>query len=344
MPNQRSRSPSEVLAAERSLFRDQVGLATRTQLIEQGVTEAQLRAALAQGRWLRRASGLYALPSYLESPNRRLMAACLLTGGVASHASAAWVWGLLDDAPTPPVVSVAHRRHATLAAMASNDRPKTVSHGPDRGDDLYPVVVHRSRDLPARSISVKNGIPTTNPLRTFVDLAGSINRNALDHAIDAALAKRLLSVESLLAEAGRQKRPGRRGPARLIAHLDRRRFVGAPSPSVLESRALRLLADAGIKVVNCETAIDNGHYRLDIELEHRVFVEVDGYAYHSSPEQKRRDDARRNQLRLMGTEFLVYDWRAVMQGTGGVLVSEVEAALSAKGSHGGTERDRSAGG
>ena len=303
--------------------------------MEIGVTDGQLRVAVAQGRWSRTAAGLYALPSCPDSPLRRLLAACLLTGGVASHASAAWAWGLLDEAPAPPVVSVTHRRHATLATVAPNDRPKTPDGLVGPGDP-YPVVVHRSRDLPPRSISVRNGIPTTNPLRTLVDLAGSIHPTALDDAIDVALAKRLVSVESLLAEAGRRKRPGRRGPAQLIAHLDRRRFVGAPAPSVLESRALRLLADAGIKVVNCETAVDNGHYRLDIELEHRVFLELDGYAYHSSPEQKRRDDARRNHLRLTGIEYLVYDWRAVMEGTGGVLVREVEAALSAKGSHSGT--------
>jgi very-short-patch-repair endonuclease len=330
--NQRSRSPSAVLAAERSIFRAQLGLATRTQLLEMGVADGQLRVAVAQGRWSRTAAGLYALPSHPDSPGRRLLAACLLTGGVASHASAAWVWSLLDDPPTPPVASVAHKRHATLATTATRDRSKALSAGSVGPNDLYPVVVHRSRDLAPTSISVRNGIPTTNPLRTFVDLAGSISPTTLDEAIDVALAKRLVSVESLLAEAGRQKRSGRRGPAQLMAHLDRRRFVGAPAPSVLESRALRLLADARIKVVNCETAIDHGHYRLDIELEHQIFVEVDGYAYHSSPEQKRYDDARRNQLRLMGVEFLVYDWRAVMEGTGGVLVREAMAALTAKGS------------
>ena len=38
------------------------------------------------------------------------------------------------------------------------------------------------------------------------------------------------------------------------------------------------------------------------------FIEVDGYAYHSSPEQLQRDNARRNALEVEGWQFLVYTW------------------------------------
>ena len=309
--------------AERSIFRAQMGLATRVQLLARGVTEPQLRVALAQRRWLRAARGLYALPSWPKSPKRSLLAACLATGGVASHASAAWVWSLLEEPPVPPVVSVAHRRHLTTPTSGGETSPGCFP-------ELRQLVVHRSRDLRPASISERNGIPTTNPLRSLVDLAATAEPAILDDAIDLALARRLVSVESLLAEAGRRKHQGRRGPTQLIAHLERRRFVGAPAPSVLESRALRLLADAGITVLRCETEADHGRYRLDIELEHDVFLEFDGYAYHWSPEQKRKDDARRNRLRLLGYEILVYDWRGVMEGRGGVLVSEAKAALRKK--------------
>jgi hypothetical protein len=315
---------SAIVSAERSVFRAQMGLATRVQLLKLGVTQQQIRTALTQGRWSRAAPGLYSLPSWPPSPRRRLLAACLATDGVASHASAAWIWDLLDQAPSPPVVSLAHRRHGVLTGVGAEAPLSAV------GPELGLVVVHRTRDLAAASISLRHGIPTTNPLRSLVDLAGASEPTVIDGAIDVALVKRLVSIESLVAEAQRLKRRGRRGPAQLMAHLERRSFIGAPAPSVLESRTLRLLANAGIKVVNCETVVDGGHYRLDIELEHRVFLEVDGYAYHWSPEQKRKDDARRNRLRLLGIEFLVYDWRAVMEGTGGSLISEVKAVLSTR--------------
>jgi hypothetical protein len=62
-------------------------------------------------------------------------------------------------------------------------------------------------------------------------------------------------------------------------------------------------------------------------LERQLFVEVDGYAYHWSPEQKRYDDARRNRLRLLGVNVLVYDWQAVVKGPT-MLVAEVRQVLA----------------
>lgn len=316
MPRRRVHTPPEIFAAESSIFRQQLGLATTTQLLRRGVTPAQVRSAIEQGRWVRSAFGLYALSSWPVSPGRRLLAACLATGGVASHASAVWLWDLLDEEPESPVVSVAHGLHPTTG------------NSPRSGGSLT-VVIHRPRDLPDSSLSEWHGIPTTNPLRSLVDFAGVTKPELLDGAIDVGLAARLVTVDALLAEARRLKKSGRRGPAQLIAALGRRGFVGAPAPSVLESRALRLLASAGINVVNCETVVDEGRYRLDIELHNHLFIELDGYTYHSSPEQKRRDDARRNRLRILGIEFLVYDWTATTTNKGG-FIREVKAAGDAR--------------
>jgi very-short-patch-repair endonuclease len=189
------------------------------------------------------------------------------------------------------------------------------------------VVVHRSSDLASTSVSYRQGIPTTNPLRTLVDLAGSAEPALLDEGIDAVLAVRLVTVEGLLAEAARLARHGRSGPKQLTERLEKRGFAGAPAPSVLESRALRLLAASKVKVEKCEVVVEGTGYRLDIQLEGSLFVELDGYAYHCSPEQKRYDDARRNKLRLMGLEILVYDWQTVAKH-GRQMVEEIRGALA----------------
>jgi very-short-patch-repair endonuclease len=73
--------------------------------------------------------------------------------------------------------------------------------------------------------------------------------------------------------------------------------------------------------------VEGTGYRLDIQLEGSLFVELDGYAYHSSPEQKRYDDARRNKLRLMGFEILVYDWQTVTKH-GRQMAEEIQGALA----------------
>jgi very-short-patch-repair endonuclease len=269
---------------------------------------------------VRTAHGLYALADWPVVPARRILAACLATGGVASHASAAWVWGLVRYQQSPPVVSVPHSRHPARPVGPSQKRPLSGS------PDLSGVRVYHSRDLSPECTSHWRGVPTTKPLRTLVDLAGDSNPELLDEAIDVALATRLVTVEGLLAEAGRLKRQGRRGPAQLIARLDGRRFTGAPAPSVLESKALRLLSSAGISVDKCEVVVDGGRYRLDIQLEGRLFVELDGYAYHWAPEQKRRDDSRRNRLRVLGFEILVYDWGTVVHEPSRLL-GEIKTAL-----------------
>jgi very-short-patch-repair endonuclease len=258
-----------------------------------------------------------------NSAERSLYAACLRYDGVASHESAAWLWGLLKREPSVPVVSVPHDRRPGVGT----DRATVVSR---RGDGSRAnAIVRRSRDLARSSTFYRQGIPTTNPLRTLVDLAGDTEPALLDEAIDAALAVRLVTVEGLLAEADRLARHGRSGPKQLTERLAKRGFAGAPSPSVLESRALRSLAASKISVEKCEVVVEGTGYRLDIQVEGSLFVELDGYAYHWSPEQKRYDDARRNKLRLMGFEILVYDWQTVTKH-GRQMAEEVRVALATR--------------
>ena len=270
---------------------------------------------------MRAARGLYALSAWPFSEHRRLLAACLTTGGTASHQSAAWLWGLVEQAPTIPVVSV---------PAEQRPRRQILSAG---AIDLRGFVVQRCRDLALSTASTRDGIPTTNPLRTIVDVAGTSPPTLLDEALDAALASRLVTVEGLLAEAQRLKRSGRRGPSKLTDQLRRRAFSGAPRPSVLEARTLRLLKSARVAVSQCEVVVDEGRYRLDVQLGERLFIEVDGYAFHWGPEHKAYDDARRNRLRLLGLVVLVYSWRDVVND-GPRMVREALAVVAALGAQG----------
>lgn len=200
------RNAVDLATAESAVFTDQLGLATRAQLLQHGLSDKQIWTAVARGRWLRPAPGLYALPNWPDVPTRRLLAACLMTGGVASHGSAAWLWGLLAEEPAPPVVSVPHEHHSP---QRGRRQPGPLARGVP---DLSATVVHRSRDLANGPISTRRGVPTTNPLRSLVDMAADATPALLDEAVDAALATRLVSVEALVAEAARLKRKGRKGP------------------------------------------------------------------------------------------------------------------------------------
>jgi very-short-patch-repair endonuclease len=273
-------------------FRNQYSLTTRRELRLLGVTAAEERRRRAAGEWEVAGPGVLRLAGSPLTPEQALLAACLACGptGVASHQSAAWMWGLLDRCPERPAVTVART-------------------GPSR---VRHVEVHRPVDYPAHVVMVRR-IPCTNPLRTLVDLAAVTRSDALDAAVDRALAQRLLTVGAIDAELRRLARRGRTGVAVLRDRLSRRGFIGAPHPSVLESRTLRLLRQHGIEPLACEVRMGpDGRYRVDALLAPNVVMEVDGFTYHSDPEQVAEDKRRRTRLRLEGIMVLDYTWRDIV--------------------------------
>lgn len=150
----------------------------------------------------------------------------------------------------------------------------------------------------------------------------------LESAVDAALSRRLVSAEAVLAEVQRLSRRGRRGTGVLRDSLHRRGISGAPAPSVLESKLLRLLRQNGIEPLGIEVKIgDDARYRVDCLVSPRVAVEVDGYAFHHTPEQKAEDERRRNRLRLGGQFLLTYTWRDITLD-GARVIAEIRQALS----------------
>lgn len=239
------------------------------------------------------------------------MAALLDAGdcSFASHQSAAWLWGL-GEAP---------ERHALTV-------PRSVS------SHVEGAEVHRLTHMPVQLSYVRN-LPCTNPLRTLVDLGAVTAGGALDEAVDRALARRLVTLEGLQAELGRVSKKGRNGTGRLRASLQRRGLTGAPNPSVLESKTIRLLRRSGIVPLAVEVvAGPDGRYRLDILLATGVAMEVDGFAYHATPEAKAYDERRRNEIRLSGVFLLVYTWTDIV-GDGRRVLIEVHRAMSQRLPH-----------
>jgi hypothetical protein len=268
------------------------GLITRSQAEQLGLSDDEIDGLLRRGFWERLHSRVYRLAASPRSPVQLLYGASLGAGAgaVASHRSAAWLWDLVDRAPPTPEISVPVGR-----------RPR-----------LDNVVVHRSNDLDlggARTRLIK-GIPTTDPLRTLVGFAAKASREDLTTAIDRALARRLTAVARIDDELRRLRRQGRPGIRALRSNLRTRGLIGVPHPSVLESRMMRLFVRSHLPVPKVEVVVGpQGEYRLDFSYpDRKKAIEVDGYAYHSSPEQVQRDNARRNSLEVQGWQFLVYTW------------------------------------
>jgi very-short-patch-repair endonuclease len=211
---------------------------------------------------------------------------------MASHATAAYLWELL---PTPPP-----RISITVART-----------GPGRKRPLPGVSIHRRDDLHRTDRAHRGPVPVTSVARTLCDLGQSVPTEVLDEAVDRALARRLVSARAMELGLRRLGGRGRTGPAQLRACLERRGVVGAPQPSVLESKVLRLLHRWGLTPLRCEHAVLAGTYRLDFLLVPGLALEVDGFTYHASPSAKAADTARRNRLVLSGLVVLQSDWLEV---------------------------------
>jgi very-short-patch-repair endonuclease len=196
------------------------------------------------------------------------MAAVLACGRTAalSHRSAACLFELLPHPARPGPIDV-----TTTAGHSGRHES---------------IDLHRARALAGHEIRCRHGIPVTSPNRTILDLAGCATDAELEAAVAEAFAHRLTNRAAL----ARAIVPGRRGAARLRALLD-----AGPrhTRSIPERRLLEAIRAAGLPEPLANHRI--GPWEVDLYWpEHRLVVEVDGYAAHSSPrafERDRRKDA-----------------------------------------------------
>jgi very-short-patch-repair endonuclease len=278
---------------------------SRGQALQAGLSEPAIGRLLRSGAWIRVYPTVYRLAGAPMTPLSWIRAALLAGGADAyvSHLSAAWLHGLVDRAPSRP--------HITVPA-----------HRSVRGE---PLEVTRTRHpvLPV----VERGFRCTSVARTILDCATLLGPEDLDLLVDRAVARRAVGLDALIAACRAADR--HRGRRLLSQRLGARGVAEGPSPSVLESRLARLLRAHGLPAPKAEVKWGpSRRYRLDFTYARvRLVMEVNGWAYHSSPEQARRDTARRNALNRAGWTVLEFDWWEVTNEPGRV-VAEVAAALA----------------
>lgn len=276
-----------------ALAQRQYGLLERRQLAAAGVSVSAVdRRAVREG-WQRLHPGVLALPGSVDSPERRILAAVLATGGqvAAARWTAAYLWGLTDRLRVPLTVVVAHGRRA----------PR-----------LDAVRTLRSRTLRPEDLVVRRGISLTTTERMLADLAAVTTRPELrDLAIDVRQ-RRMLDVP-LLWELYE-----RTWPVRGHEHLKRvlLDLGGEQVDSGLEWRTRGLLRRAGVPEPFPEPypVVVDGRVvaRIDIAWPAwKVGVECDGFRYHSERAQLERDTARQNLLVAHGWRLCRVTWRQV---------------------------------
>jgi hypothetical protein len=235
------------------LARRQSGNLTRAQLLEVGLTEGGVDRRLRNGSLVTRYHGVYCQAPARQDP-QALIAAAVLAGGptaVASHGSAAWLWGFLPRWDPPPEITLTQ----------GDRRPRH-------------ILTHRGPSLQPRDITRQHGIPTTTRARTLLDIAPRLTYKQLtrlvnNQRLDGHL--RLNALHDIIT----------RNPLHPAAKLLRPFTEDAANPtrSPLEDtfRAFIAKYDLPVPQINVRA----GGRELDaIFPDHDLIVEVDGWGYH----------------------------------------------------------------
>lgn len=288
----------------------QHGLASRHQLIKIGYTRRQIDTRVANNQWRRVAPSVFDVAPASADPRRPLHAAVLASRGLASHRSAAFLLGLIDEPPSRPEIVV--------SGCVSPD-----------GIDAR---VYRSRTIEPRDRTRVDGIGCTSATRTLLDLGAVVSTQVLAAAVSRSIVTRRSSVGKLLACVDGGPLHGRRGIALMRTVLEPYRADRAACESALEVLPADAIARSAVPAPRRQhqVRVEGKRFRLDTAWpEARVFVEVDGLADHA--ERRRFDSDRRRQNLLVAAGWLPlrYTWSDLTQRAFEV-IAEIAAVLRAR--------------
>lgn len=273
MGDKRRRVGHEALA---ELATQQHGVVATWQLERLGYGRNAVAKAAAVGRLYRIHRGVYVVGQRGLTWHGRCMGTVLAsTPSVASHLSAAWLWGLLRSRP--------ETLHVTCRGRRSGKRP---------------FVVHRA-DLARVDLARRDRIPVTSLSRTILDVAVTSRPRTVRRHVQIADDLKLFDLREMNDLLERTK--GHRGQAKVRAALALYEEKPVFTRSGLERRFLEVVREAGLPEPAMNLFVEG--YEIDAYwADHRFGVELDVYETHGSrlsfEEDRERDDA----LLLAGIE------------------------------------------
>jgi predicted transcriptional regulator of viral defense system len=281
------------------------------QLRALGLGDSGVRQRVAAGKLRRLHQGVYAIGLSPPSVEARFMAAVLACG---------------------PGAALSHRSAAAHLGLRPCNRSAVDVIAPRRtGKARAGIDVHRAAGLRACDVILLDGVPCTSVARTLLDLAGILDREGLERAVERAEILRIFdlhAVEDVLERAGR-----RREAAALRAVI----AAYAPDPaftrSELERRFLALCRKAGVPrpQVNTFRALPGDGFELDFTWpDRRLIAETDSHRYHSTRRAFENDRRRDQRLTVAGWRVVRFTWRQVF-GEPAEVGATLRALLSGEG-------------
>jgi hypothetical protein len=308
-------------AAERNLIGESHqtrGVFTRRRGIQLGVTDHVFDRRIASGAWLSLQPGVCVVTGTPVSHRTRLAAALMAVsdaddrprGRIAavSHSSAAWAHGLQRAAD-------ADRLEITVTGRAL--------------PILVGVEVHRSVRLDRCDVRGRDGLATTTPARTAIDMAPRMSRHQALALVDDVIGMQRGGT-SWVHRRAVDLAKGRRN----VAYLARMTHPDAAGEfrSWLERAGSQVFRQGGLPRPRWNVSIYRDARLLGVVDAlfdpAPVIAELDGPRFHDSPGQQRRDRARDRQLQIPGYAVLHFSYLEIVHEPA-LVISQLADALSA---------------
>jgi hypothetical protein len=273
----------------------QGGYLTRRQALACGMTEDEIRSRVRNRRWGRVKPGLYMLAGFQPTLRGRLLAATAVLGAVVSHQSAAELHDLPGVARGLAVVTV---------------RIRTTNRFPE-------VIVHQSTDLTDRRVVEIEGLPTTDVIRTLIDLFPILKKpSAIGKIIDRLVIDGRATLEEIAREVELLARHGKPGIKVGRAAIEPRLGETYIGESEVEALALRLIREWGFPEPCLQYPLpwrSPRKGRVDFAYPHvRLIIEIDGRAWHATLDAFESDRMRDNHAQLAGWRVLRITYRMMV--------------------------------
>ena len=262
----------------------QWGVVKRSQLEEIGLTAGGISRWIDEGRLHRVHPGVFAVGHGSLALKGKLAAALFYAGPGAALFRLTAGWWLRFLTTEPEEIHVCT---------------------PRRQQSLPGVQVHQQRK---RRRFRHNGLPTTPPAQTLLDIADVLTLQQVRRALSEAEYLKLVSLEEVEAVLGR----GKPGSARLRAALECHRPQLARTKSALEEKFVLLCERHRLTPPDVNVRVA-GHQVDAVWFDRKLAVELDSHLAHGTAARLEADHQRDMDLLAAGYTVLRYTWRQVTQ-------------------------------
>ena len=263
---------------------------TLRQALDCGFRRPAIRRRLESEQWEEIAVRVYRLYQATRPSDRQLLRArTLATGGVISGRSAGALYGWLPFPREPEITIERSARRNTHVGVRITD------------------------SLPAKDVSVVDGIPVTAPARTLIDLAGVLSRHRFEDLLDQVLVSGIVRAKRLETRARELQAARRPGCAVVLRVLAERHPELTRARNAWEAKVLRTIVRLRLPPPRVNYRVRVGGRTRYIDLawpDRRIALELDGFVPHSNRRIFDDDRVRQNDLVAAGWTVYRVTWTA----------------------------------